>query len=155
MSAREHRRITPMKPLRILHVTPYAEQAWAYGGIPRVVTAVAREQARRGHAVTICTTDARTATERVHARGSRQDRWHPHQPVFSDRVEIRVFPNLSNRLAYDAQLFLPWGLSQYLESHIPEFDVAHLHACRNLPGVIAARHLRRCGVPYVLAPHGT
>ena len=42
-----------------------------------------------------------------------------------------------------------------MRQHAREFDVAHLHACRNLPGVIAARHLRRHGVPYVLAPNGT
>src|SRR5205823_4706219 len=35
------------------------------------------------------------------------------------------------------------------------FDVAHLHACRNVPGAIAAHHLYRRGVPYVLAPNGT
>src|SRR5579864_6397314 len=156
MSAREFPRITPMKPLRILHVTPYAEQAWAYGGIPRIVTAIAREQTQRGHAVTICTTDARTATERVHARGGRQGRWQPHESVVgTDGLETRVFPNLSNRLAYHEQAFLPLGLSRYLEAHAREFDVAHLHACRNLPGVIAAQHLHRSGVPYVLAPNGT
>jgi glycosyltransferase involved in cell wall biosynthesis len=33
--------------------------------------------------------------------------------------------------------------------------VAHLHACRNLPGAIAAHYLRRAGVPYVLQPNGT
>ena len=66
-----------------------------------------------------------------------------------------MFPNISNRLAYDRQCFLPMGLSDYLKRHASAFDVAHLHACRNLPGVIAARHLRAAGVPYVLAPNGT
>jgi glycosyltransferase involved in cell wall biosynthesis len=70
-------------------------------------------------------------------------------------VERRVFPNVSNRLAYDLQLFLPVGLNEYLSDHAGDFDVAHLHACRNLPGAIAAYHLRRAGVPYVLAPNGT
>ena len=66
-----------------------------------------------------------------------------------------MFPNISNRLAYDRQCFLPVGLSDYLKRHASAFDVAHLHACRNLPGAIAARHLRAAGVPYLLAPNGT
>ena len=72
-----------------------------------------------------------------------------------DGVEWRVFPNLSNRLAYHLQLFLPLGLGNYLKRHAGTFDVAHLHACRNVPGALAAHHLRRTGVPYVLAPNGT
>jgi glycosyltransferase involved in cell wall biosynthesis len=70
-------------------------------------------------------------------------------------VEVRVFPNLSNRLAYHLQLFLPFGLNKYLSDQAGSFDVGHLHACRNIPGAIAAYHLRRAGVPYVLAPNGT
>jgi glycosyltransferase involved in cell wall biosynthesis len=66
-----------------------------------------------------------------------------------------VFPNVSNALAYHWQAFAPLGLSRYMRRHAHEFDVAHLHACRNLPGVIAARHLTRARVPYVLAPNGT
>ena len=68
---------------------------------------------------------------------------------------MHVFPNVSNHLAYHLQLFLPLGLGHYLKRHASGFDVAHLHACRNVPGAIAAYHLRRAGVPYVLAPNGT
>ncbi len=46
-------------------------------------------------------------------------------------------------------------MARFLRTHAREFDVAHLHACRNLPGVSAARELTRAGVPYVLAPNGT
>jgi glycosyltransferase involved in cell wall biosynthesis len=73
----------------------------------------------------------------------------------ADGVEWRVFPNISNRLAYHLQLFAPLGLHRYLAQSAARFDVAHLHACRNLPGVLAAHHLRRARVPYVLAPNGT
>ena len=45
-----HRR---MPPLRILHVTPYSADAWAYGGIPRLVSDPPRGLARRGHTVTV------------------------------------------------------------------------------------------------------
>ena len=136
--------------LCILHVTPYFTAAWAYGGIPRIATTLVREQVRRGHRVTVCTTDAATASERAGA-------------VLLDRavsgasgsVEVRTFRNVSNSLAYHGQLFLPWGLGAFLKEHARDFDVAHLHACRNLPVTLAARHLRSAGVPYVCAPNGT
>ena len=70
-------------------------------------------------------------------------------------MTLHVFPNVSNRAAYRFQGFLPCGLDAYMRRHAHEFDVAHLHAYRNLPGVVAARHLQRAGVPYVLAPNGT
>ena len=123
--------------LRILHVTPYFTAAWAYGGIPRIATTLVREQVRRGHRVTVCTTDAATASERA-----------GHAPLdaavsgATGRAEVRTFRNLSNSLAYHRQLFLPWGLGAFLKEHARDFDVAHLHACRNLPVTLAARHLR-------------
>lgn len=130
--------------MRILHVTPYSPGAWGYGGIPRVAHSLTRGLARLGHHVTICTTDAYDDGGRL-----------PPGARHLDRVELVVFPNLSNRLAYHLQLFLPVGLENYLRRHAGEFDVAHLHACRNVPGAIAAYHLGRRGVPYVLAPNGT
>ena len=142
--------------LRILHVTPYSADAWAYGGIPRLANSLTRGLARRGHQVTMCTTDACDESRRLPKRattGSRFRAWPSSRTA--DGVEIRVFPNISNRLAYHLQLFLPFGLNTYLSESAGSFDVAHLHACRNVPGAIAAYHLRRAGVPYVLAPNGT
>jgi glycosyltransferase involved in cell wall biosynthesis len=137
------RRETP--PLRILHVTPYFSDAWAYGGIPRVAGTLARGLARRGHSVTVCTTDACDEATRLASGVTRTP----------DGVAVHVFPNFSNRLAYHLQLFLPLGFSKFLERHAASFDIAHVHACRNMPGAIATHHLRGAGVPYVLAPNGT
>jgi glycosyltransferase involved in cell wall biosynthesis len=133
--------------LRILHVTPYFQDAWGYGGIPRIATTLARELALRGHHVTVCTTDAADAESRSALLSSG--------PGATGTVDVRMFPNLSNRLAYHAQVFLPRGLSGYLSNHATGFDIAHLHACRNLPVSLAARQLSRARVPYVLAPNGT
>jgi glycosyltransferase involved in cell wall biosynthesis len=130
--------------VRILHVTPFYERAWAYGGIPRVVASLAHGQAQRGHDVTVCTTDAFEAERRL------PDEWKR-----GDDVNVRVFSNLSNRLAYHLQFFVPLGLEAYLRRHAGDFDVAHVHGCHNLPGAVAAAHLHRAGVPYVLATHGT
>jgi glycosyltransferase involved in cell wall biosynthesis len=144
-----------MQTLRVLHVTPYGADAWAYGGIPRLSHAIVRGLAARGHHVTVCTTDACDATRRLARPGDGPVRtpWPPQRS--HDNIELRIFPNLSNRLAYAHQGFLPIGFNRYMRLHAASFDVAHLHACRNLPGAIAARHLGRAGVPYVLAPNGT
>ena len=124
-----------MKPLRVLHVTPYYAEAWAYGGIPRVSVTLARGLAKRGHEITVCATDACDRRLRARVRGA------------DGGVQVRLFPNLSNRLAYHAQFFVPLGLSAWLRRHAPDFDIAHVHACHNLPGDIAVRHLSAAGVP--------
>jgi glycosyltransferase involved in cell wall biosynthesis len=119
-----------------------------------VATSLAEGLARLGHAVTVCTTDAG-------GRGTRLPRSAvgngPQREISSKNahVDVRVFPNLSNTLAYEWQAFMPLGLSAYLRRHAGQFDIAHLHACRNLPGVLAAGALGRANVPYLLAPNGT
>ncbi|MFH1132675.1 MAG: glycosyltransferase [Pseudomonadota bacterium] len=133
--------------LNVLHITPYYEEAWGYGGIPRVVVSLCKGLARRGHKVTVCTTDAKDANTRASQLGPKE--------VSKDAVEVRVFRNLSNTLAYHKQLFLPLGLKKYLKRMAKEFQVAHLHGCHNLPGTIAATELINAGVPYVLTPNGT
>lgn len=144
-----------MALLRILHVTPYSADAWAYGGIPRLAATIARGLVRRGHRVTVCTTDAHDAASRLPRRDGHSTRFAAWPAWTHDGVEVRVFPNLSNRLAYHWQAFFPLGLERYMKEHAAGFDVAHLHACRNLPGVVSAHYLRRYAVPYVLAPNGT
>jgi glycosyltransferase involved in cell wall biosynthesis len=134
-----------MRPLRVLHVTPYAPDAWAYGGIPRLAGTLTRELARQGHLVTLAATDVRDGSRRLPRQGLTPP----------PGVTWRIFPNLSNHAAFRWQFFTPIGLGRFLRTEARRFDVAHLHACRNLPGTIAGRHLRRAGIPYLLAPNGT
>src|SRR5688500_15399924 len=142
-----------MDRLRVLHVTPYSAEAWAYGGIPRLVDAMVSGLAAAGHEVTVCTTDAGDDASRLRQAGRAWRAWDAE--TRADGVVVRVFPNVSNRLAYHLQFFTPLGLRTFLRRHRHRFDVAHLHACRNLPGVMAGSHLRAAGIPYVVAPNGT
>ncbi|MGB2717612.1 MAG: glycosyltransferase [Vicinamibacterales bacterium] len=132
-----------MSALRILHVVPYYEHAWAYGGIPRLATTMTRGLAARGHRVTVCTTDVCDSRSRLSVTTTRS------------AIDVRMFRNVSNRLAYNYQFFTPVGLNRFLRAHARTFDVAHLHACRNLPGEIAARALKTSSVPYLVSPNGT
>ena len=89
-----------MPPLRILHVVPYYEQAWAYGGIPRLATTMTRALARRGHHVTVCTTDACDAAL-AHCA--------PHAPDVRPRRRRPHVPQPLEPLAYQLQFFTPIG----------------------------------------------
>jgi glycosyltransferase involved in cell wall biosynthesis len=131
-------------PLDVLHVVPYFEDAWAYGGIPRAAAGMVRGLLARGHRVTVSTTDACDAASRL-APGIRRE----------GALSVHVFPNRSNRLAYRFQLFTPRGLRSHLARTAGAVRIAHLHGCHHLPGALAAHALRRAGVPYVLSPHGT
>ncbi|MFN7981081.1 MAG: glycosyltransferase [Vicinamibacterales bacterium] len=110
--------------------------------------------ATRGHHVTLCSTDVLDATRRLGPATGRVRR-APLPPRVVDGVEWRIFPNLSNRAAFRWQAFAPIGLSAYLAEHAASFDVAHLHACHNVPGILAARALSKAGVPWVISPNGT
>ena len=105
--------------LSILHVVPYYEQAWAYGGIPRVASALARGLARRGHRVTVCTTDACEAGRRLSRAPSAGDAGDAEDPA---GVAVRVFRNVSNSAAYHLQFFTPVGLVSWLRRHAADFE---------------------------------
>ncbi len=143
-----------MTALHVLHVTPYSEWAWAHGGIPRVVAAQTRGLALAGVTTTVLTTDASDREQRL-ARPSAEPRQGPFRMTSAAGSEVVVCPNLSNWLAARLRLDLPRGAAAYMVDGGTACSVGHLHACRNLIGVVAARHLVRAGVPFVLQPNGT
>lgn len=131
-------------PLRVLMVVPYFWPAWAYGGIPRLVYGLSRALVGRGHQVTVLTTDTLDRERRI---GVRQ------QDLFG--VAVHRLPNVSNRLAYDHQLFLPLGLVQRARDLVAEADVVHLHGHWHLLNNAAVAAADRCGRAIVMTPNGT
>lgn len=134
------------KALKILQVVPYFYPAWAYGGIPRVVYELSRELVRQGHDVTVYTTDVLDREKRYEVKGGA---------IEVDGVKTHYLKNLSNRLAYDFQIYLPMGLNSLVESTIQDFDIIHLHGHRHFLNNIVHRHAMRFKKPYILSGHGT
>ena len=130
--------------MHVLQVTPYFPPTWAYGGIPRIVYGLGRALCEAGVQVTVLTTDAMDARSRA--------------PVKPDRVldgmRVLTCRNLSNRLAYDHQLFLPRDIEAQL-ARVGRPDVIHLHGHRHLLNNAADRYARRHFVPTVLTANGT
>ena len=132
--------------LAILHVVPYFYPAWSYGGIPRLVYGLARQQTRMGHRVTVVTTDALDATRRTSEIG-----WEAEP----SGMHVERFRNVSNELAYRHQLFLPNGAARFLSEVMPRQELVHLHGHRHVLNNLAVRAAERHQLPVVMTPNGT
>jgi glycosyltransferase involved in cell wall biosynthesis len=123
--------------MRILHVISTVSAR--YGGPSSVVRALACEQARQGHAVTVCTTN-----------------------LDCDAEEQASLENFAERSGFEVQIhcvdFRPivWsrGLARAISCSLTAFDVVHVHGLYRFPPTFAATLARRRGVPYLIRPHG-
>jgi glycosyltransferase involved in cell wall biosynthesis len=131
--------------MNILHVTPYYAPAYAFGGVVRSVEGMARALARRGHHVTILTTDALDQHARV--------------PIVPDEtreaVQVIRVANLSPWLRGRLNLSTPAGMNQIAESLIPDMDVVHCHEFRTVENLLVTPVAAALNKPLVLSPHGT
>lgn len=124
--------------MRILHVTPFYEPAWLYGGMARASAGLCRALARQGHEVTVVT--------------ALLDPRHPREEEVGG-VRVRRFPGP----ALLQRWLVPWasGLGGFLRRGLGSFDVAHLQGHRNGLALTARAALEGAGIPWVLAPNGT
>ncbi|MGO9934973.1 MAG: glycosyltransferase [Steroidobacteraceae bacterium] len=136
------RRVTsqPADPLRVLHVVPTYYPAVRYGGPIRSVHSLCASLVRRGHQVSVCTTNMDGDDD----LGVPLDR-----PVDLDGVLVHYF-------SVPALRRLSWspGLARMLRKSVSEFDLVHLHSIFLWPTYAAARAANGAGVPYLMSPRG-
>lgn len=125
--------------MRILHVIP--SLALRDGGPSKAVIEMCRELRRRGHRPRIYTTNTdgdgclTAPLERVTEVGG---------------VEVVYFPVNSGHYYK-----LSSSLGSALKDTVGRFDAVHVHALYQFPSTAAAYHCRRCGIPYIVQPHGS
>lgn len=131
--------------MRLLHVTPYYAPAYAFGGVVRSVEGLTRALTRRGHAVTVLTTDA--LDQRRRCTG----------PADENRDGVRVVraANLSPWLRGRLNLSTPLGLAAWARQLVPEADALHSHEFRTVENLLVTPLAARWSAPLVLSPHGT
>jgi len=129
--------------MRILQMNPAFYPAMAYGGTVEVAYQLSRELARRGHQVTVYTSDT-------------LDKYHRQRSKISEIDGIRVyyFRNFSNALAWHRLIFTP-GMLLQLRKEARNFDVIHLHGSRNFQNIVVHHYAKKYGIPYVLQAHGS
>jgi glycosyltransferase involved in cell wall biosynthesis len=129
--------------VKILQLNPAFYPALAYGGTVNVSYNLAKALAKRGHDVTVFTSDT------IDKRTRQRDLHVEHEGV-----KIHYFRNVSNLLAWHRYLLYP-GLIRALKDHIQDFDIVHLHGTRNFQNIVAAHYANKYGIPYVVQPHGS
>ncbi len=108
------------------------------GGPPVVVDRFSRELVRRGHQVTVMTTDALAP--------DGNDGW---ERTYDGGYELAVFP------AYRRHVFgYSPSLKTALNKRVAEFDIVHLHNLWGYTNIAATSACRRRNVPFVVSSHG-
>jgi glycosyltransferase involved in cell wall biosynthesis len=130
--------------MKILQVISYFYPAWSYGGPPRSVYELSKELVKRGHQVTVFTTDALDVHNRV-----------KEKQEFADGIEIRRFRNLSNYIAFHHRIFLSAGMPGALRREIRNYDIVHLNDFRTLQNLTAYNNAVKSNIPYVIQAHGS
>jgi glycosyltransferase involved in cell wall biosynthesis len=126
--------------VHILHICACFPPTWAYGGIPRAVEGLVRAQVQAGARVRVWTTDALDATSRAMVPLQRD--YHG--------VEVITTKLLSNRLAWEHQLYLPTSTPP-----LKGIELVHLHGHRHLLNWLGFKAAKAAKLPIVITAHGT
>ncbi|NQT72527.1 MAG: glycosyltransferase [Chloroflexi bacterium] len=128
--------------MRILQVIPYFVPAWDYGGPLRACFELSAELVKRGHQITVYTTDTLDVRGRI----------DQSQEVF-EGIHIKRFRNISNTLAYKHNLYLPLGMILPMKD-LGSFDLIHLHEYRTMLNTLVHYKATKAGTPYLIQAHG-
>ena len=128
--------------MKILQMIPAFYPALAYGGTVNVAYNISKELAKRGHEVTVYTSDTL----------DKDSRQKENFTVIND-IKVYYFKNISNRLAW-ARFVLNTGVISALRKNINDFNIIHLHGFRNFQNVFCNYYAKEHNIPYVLQAHG-
>ena len=128
--------------MKILQITP-AFIPSEFGGIKIQSYYLSRELVKRGHEVTVYTSNARNSRTNLDRKGLYD----------IDGVKVVYFNNyLSNRWFL---LFFTPGIVKSLRDELKKYDIVHQHGIRTFQSIAAHYYCAKYEVPYVLSPHGS
>lgn len=118
----------------------------SYGGPPRTVYELSKALVKRGHEVTVFTTNAFNQNSTIDETNS---------PVYIDGIKVYYFKNLSNNLAWNHQLFISIGMIKAINNKMKTFDIVHLNMYRTFQNIIVHHYAKKYGIPYVISARGS
>jgi len=133
--------------VKILQVIPYLRISWA-GGLPvRIVYELSKALVKRGHEVTIYTTDAFDKTSKSE---SQRESYR-----LEDGIAIREFKSLGNRLGTTHHVIVSPTMISLVAKELRKFDIIHLHEYRTFQNIVIRYYAKKEHIPYVLQAHGS
>jgi glycosyltransferase involved in cell wall biosynthesis len=109
------------------------------GGPSVAVRAVARSLVQAGIEVHVATTDD---------NGNGRLEVPQSVPVKEEGISYWYFPRQTHFYTFS------WPLTRWLEEHVREYDLVHIHALFSYAAIPAAYWAARCKIPYIVRPLG-
>jgi glycosyltransferase involved in cell wall biosynthesis len=117
-----------------------------FGGVTAVSYNHAKRLVKRGHEVTVYTTDV---------GNDWRSRLDVRDTEIIDGINVYYFRNISNSLAFKHRIHLPMGMIMATRKEIRSFDIIHLHDLRIYQNIIVHHYAKKYNIPYVLQAHGS
>ena len=122
--------------MKILQVLPFFTPA--RGGSVIAPYNLSRELAKRGHKITIITTDFEYNKEYT-------------QTLEDLKIKVFFFHCIANLKLF---LITP-SMKKWLKKEIRNFDVVHMHNYRTFQNIIVYHYTRKYEIPYIIQAHGS
>jgi len=135
------------RKMKILYIAPYFYPAESIGGTANVLYNLSKALIKKGHAVTIYSTDLLNNAQRVR---------YPHNTEIDiSGIKVIYFSNISNYLAYKYHFFFSPKFFIHFLRHIKEFDIVHIHEIYTLMNLWVGYWAWKMHIPYLITSHGT
>lgn len=126
--------------MRILQIAPVFYPAWNCGGIVTAIYNLSKELSKRGHEVTVYTTDKECTDKRLQLSFNQVD-----------GINIYYFKNLSKRMA-NYEIHLPVKMCAEIKKNAGSFDLICLQDYRFIPHIFGWYYAKKYNIPYVYQP---
>ncbi len=131
--------------IKILQVCHSFYPCLAAGGVVRVSLEMSRNLVKRGHLVTVYTTDG--CTKRLKVPKNRL--------VDVEGIKTYYFSNLSNWLRESLKVATPFYWFVTADNDFKHSDVVHIHEFTTMLSILAYYYATKYKVPYVFQAHGS
>lgn len=131
--------------MKILQVSHSFYPCLEAGGVVKVCYEISRALVKRGHQVTVVTTDG--CSHRLNIKTNCD--------LNIEGMHVWYFRNISNYLRIKLKFATPYMLPLYLKKNIRDFNVIHIHEHRTVLAVFVSYYAKKYRIPYVIHGHGS